>query len=98
MGVPQFAATAVYISLAVQSAPDVPVGPPEFHTRSNEPLRSTCGDTPVSPKVTQSSVNDHEPAADDYWLATMVTATNVATAMKPLLNLDMRYPPLGQKN
>ena len=45
-----------------------------------------------------SSVNDHELAADDCWLDARVTATNVATAMKPLLNLDTRYPLLGQKN
>ena len=41
IGVPQFAETAVHVPLVVQSATDVPVGPPEYHTRSSEPLRST---------------------------------------------------------
>ena len=41
IGVPQLAATAVHVPAAEQSAIDVPDGPPEYHTRSSEPLRST---------------------------------------------------------
>ena len=64
--------TMVHAPASLQSETAVPARPPGYQRRSALPVRSTCGDTPVSPSETASSVSAHS-----------TTALAVGTCAKP---------------
>ena len=55
--------TLVHAPASLQSATAVPARPPGYQSRSALPVRSTCGDTPVRPSDTASSVSAHSTTA-----------------------------------
>jgi hypothetical protein len=64
--------TLVHAPASLQSATAVPASPPGYQSRSALPVRSTCGETPVRPSDTASSVRAHS-----------TTALAVGTCAKP---------------